>query len=66
LVVGQRDFPMLEADARSFVEKAAALKSPADLFIANDRDHMGVVKSLVEEKSPVLERIVDFLTSAAK
>ncbi len=61
LVVGERDFPMLEGDARAFVEKAKEAKAEAALFVAKGRDHMGVVRSLLEEKSPVRERVLDFL-----
>jgi acetyl esterase/lipase len=46
LVVGGRDFPMLEGDAKAFIEKAKGVKVSATLFVANDRDHMGVVRSL--------------------
>lgn len=42
LVVGERDFPMLEDDARSFVEKAKAAGETAEWFLAKGRDHMGV------------------------
>jgi acetyl esterase/lipase len=61
LVVGERAFPMLEGDAKAFVEKARDAKVPASLLVAKGRDHMGVVKSLVEEKSPVLERVLAFV-----
>jgi hypothetical protein len=62
LVVGERDFPMLEGDARAFVEKAQALKRNAGLFVAKGRDHMGVVRSLIEDQSPTRERVIDFLS----
>jgi acetyl esterase/lipase len=61
LVVGERDFPMLEGDAKAFVEKAKGVNVVAALFVAKERDHMGVVKSLLEEKSAVLERVLAFL-----
>jgi acetyl esterase/lipase len=61
LVVGERDFPMLEGDARAFSTKAQGAKAEAALFVAKGRDHMGVVRSLLEEKSLVRERVLDFL-----
>jgi acetyl esterase/lipase len=61
LVVGERDFPMLEGDARVFVEKVKRAGGSAALFVAPDRDHMGVVKSLIEDDSPVLKQVVDLL-----
>ncbi len=61
LVVGERDFPMLEADARAFVEKAKGEKASASQYLAKGRDHMGVVQSLLEDKSPVTEQVVEFL-----
>jgi acetyl esterase/lipase len=62
LVVGERDFPMLEGDARAFVAKVKGVGGSAALFVAEGRDHMGVVRSLVEDDSPVLKQVVDFLT----
>jgi acetyl esterase/lipase len=65
LVVGERDFPMLEGDARAFVQKAKDLDRPAALFVARGCDHMGVVKALVEGKSTVQEQVVKFLSHRA-
>jgi acetyl esterase/lipase len=62
LIVGEHDFPMLEGDAKSFVEKAKGFNVAATMFVAKDRDHMGVVKSLIEDKSPVMEQVVAFLS----
>ena len=62
LVVGGRDFPMLEGDATAFVEKAKGVAASASVFLAKDRDHMGVVRSLVEHDSPTMKQIVEFLT----
>jgi acetyl esterase/lipase len=66
LVVGGRDFPMLEGDAKAFVGKAKGVNASAGLFIALDRDHMGVVRSLVEDDSPTIEQVVDFLVRNGK
>lgn len=61
LIVGERDFPMLESDAKAFVERAAAEKATAAMFVTKGRDHMGVVRGLIEEKSDVLEKVRQFL-----
>jgi len=61
LVVGEHDFPMLEGDAKGIVEKAKGFNVAATMFVAKDRDHMGVVKSLIEDKSPVMEQVLAFL-----
>jgi len=34
LIVGQRDFPMLEGDAKAFVEKATKAGATARMFVA--------------------------------
>jgi acetyl esterase/lipase len=62
LIVGGRDFPMLEQDARAFIEKARGLGLSADLFVVEDRDHMGVVRSLIEGDSPVWRQVSGFLS----
>jgi acetyl esterase/lipase len=64
LVVGERDFPMLEGDGKAFVAKAKGAGAEAALFVARGRDHMGVVRSLLDEKSPVRDRVLDFLRQA--
>jgi acetyl esterase/lipase len=61
LVVGERDLPTLEGDAKAFVEKAKAVNVAAAMFVAKERDHMGVVRSVVEDQSPVTEQVVAFL-----
>jgi acetyl esterase/lipase len=66
LVVGERDFPMLEGDAHAFVEKVKGVGGSAALFVAPGRDHMGVVRSLIEDDSPVLKRVVDFLIGTGR
>lgn len=62
LIVGGRDFPMLEGDAKAFIEKARGLDLSAALFVAEDRDHMGVVRSLIEDESPVWKQVSGFLS----
>jgi acetyl esterase/lipase len=61
LVVGEKDFPMLEGDAKAFVERAAAEKARASLFVTKGRDHMGVVRALLDDKSDVQEKVREFL-----
>jgi acetyl esterase/lipase len=61
LVVGERDFPMLEADGRAFVEKAKAAGGSARIFVAKGRDHMGVVQALLKDKDPLVEQVTAFL-----
>jgi acetyl esterase/lipase len=61
LIVGERDFPMLEADAKAFVEKAKESKAPATSYLTKGRDHMGVVRALVEDKSDVMAKVQEFV-----
>jgi acetyl esterase/lipase len=61
LIVGERDFPMLEGDAKAFAEKAKAVEAKTTLYVVKERDHLGVVKSLLEDKSPVTEQVLEFL-----
>jgi acetyl esterase/lipase len=65
LIVGDKDFPMLEGDAKVFVEKAKAAKATASLSVAENCNHLGVVQSLLNPKSPVMEQILDFLKASA-
>lgn len=65
LVVGGRDLPMLESDSKAFIEKTKGVGASATLFVAKDRDHMGVVRSLVEDDSPALKQVIDFLSDAS-
>ena len=62
LIVGERDFPMLEADAKAFVKKAKAQKSTAVSFVTKGRDHMGVVKGVLDDKSDVLIKVREFVS----
>jgi acetyl esterase/lipase len=61
LIVGEKDFPMLEGDARSFAEKATKVGREVNLFVGKGCDHMGVVRSLLEERSAIRERVLAFL-----
>jgi len=61
LVVGEKDFPMLEADAKAFAEKAAGLGATVKTFTAKGKDHMGVVAAVRDEKEPIGETVREFL-----
>jgi acetyl esterase/lipase len=60
LVVGERDFPMLEADARLFAAKARRAGREVATFVGKGCDHMGVVRSLVEDRSAIREQVLAF------
>jgi acetyl esterase/lipase len=60
LVVGDRDFPMLEGDAKAFAAKATEAGAEVSVFVAGKCDHMGTVRQLLEADSPVLERVLAF------
>jgi acetyl esterase/lipase len=61
LIVGEKDFPMLEGDVKTFAEKAKAAGVVVRTLVAKDRDHMGTVRSLLEDKSAVVEHVLAFL-----
>jgi acetyl esterase/lipase len=60
LVVGERDFPMLEGDARLFAAKARRTGREVATFVGKGCDHMGVVRSLLENRSPIREEVLTF------
>jgi hypothetical protein len=66
LIVGENDFPKLDEDAKTFVEKAKAEKATATVYITKSRNHMAVVHGLIEERSDVLERVREFLEKEVK
>lgn len=66
LVVGEKDFPMLEGDAKTFAEKAAAAKATCRTVVVPKLDHMGVVKALLDDKSAVREQVEAFLKDDKK
>jgi acetyl esterase/lipase len=61
LVVGEKDFPMLERDARAFAEKAKEVGREVTTFVGKGCDHMGVVRSLLEDRSAIREQVLAFL-----
>jgi acetyl esterase/lipase len=61
LVVGDKDLPMLERDARRFAEKAKEAGRGVTTFVGKGCDHMGVVRSLLEDRSAIREKVLAFL-----
>jgi acetyl esterase/lipase len=66
LIVGERDFPMLEGDARRFAEKAKSLGLTVPVVVAKGCSHMQVVSSLLEDRSPVQENVLAVLSKLEK
>jgi acetyl esterase/lipase len=66
LVVGDRDFPMLEGDAKEFVAKAKDAGVKVKLHVARERTHMGVVQHLLDEGDPILEQVLAFLRDGGR
>jgi hypothetical protein len=55
LIVGERDFPMLEGDARRYADKDQSLGLTMPVVVVKGCNHMQVVGSLLEDRSPVRE-----------
>ena len=51
---------MLERDARTFAEKARGVDRNVTTFIGKGCDHMGVVRSLLEDGSAIREQVLAF------
>jgi acetyl esterase/lipase len=66
LVVGEKDLPMLEADARAFADKAKQVGREVTVFVGKGCDHMGVVRSLLEDRSPICDEVLAFLKKLAE
>jgi acetyl esterase/lipase len=66
LIVGGRDFPMLEGDAKGFAAKAMSLGVTVSVVVAPGCNHMQVVASLLEDQSPVQENVLAFLSQLAQ
>lgn len=66
LIVGEKDFPMLEGDAKCFAEKAKGLGVTVPVIVVKGCNHMQVVSSLLEDKSPVQEDVLAFLSKRGK
>jgi acetyl esterase/lipase len=61
LAVGEKDFPMLEADARAFARKAAAVGSSVQVVVAPGKDHMGMARGMIDDNDAVLTAVKTFL-----
>jgi len=61
LIVGERDFPMLEADARAFSRKAEGAGCKVEVEVVPGKDHMAVARGMTEDRDPVLARVLEFL-----
>lgn len=65
LIVGERDFPMLESDALTFAETAKKVNRLVTTFVAKGCDHMGVVRGLLEDGA-VRQQVLAFLANLGK
>jgi len=61
LIVGERDFPMLPADVAAFATRATEVGASVETSVSKGRDHMGTVGALLEEKSDVTTKVLEFL-----
>jgi acetyl esterase/lipase len=66
LIVGERDFLMLEGDARRYADKAKSLGRTVPVVVVKGCNHMQVVGSLLEDRSPVQENVLAFLSKVGK
>jgi acetyl esterase/lipase len=64
LVVGDRDFPMLEGDAMTFAEKAREAGVKVAVHIVKECDHMGTVRQLLADQSEVTKCVLAFFKLA--
>ena len=65
LMVGQNDFPMLEADARSFARKAEEIGNRVQVVVAPGKDHLGVARGMTDKQDFVLGAVLGFLKTQA-
>ena len=61
LVVGERDFPMLETDAKAFAKKAEGFGLKVETMLASGKDHMGVARGMTDDTDAVFLRVAEFL-----
>ena len=61
LVVGGNDFPMLEADARAFAEKAKGFGDRVRVAVAPGKDHLGVARGMLDPADIVLATVQQFI-----
>lgn len=65
LIVGERDFPMLEGDVRAFAHKAQGMGRKIDVASAPAKDHMAVTRGMTDAHDPVFKRVLEFLEAVA-
>jgi len=61
LIVGENDFPMLEADARSFGRRAEDLGNRVQVVVAPGKDHLGTARGMADKQDFVLATVLAFL-----
>jgi acetyl esterase/lipase len=61
LVVGEHDFPMLEADARAFARTAESFGNKVQVVVAPGKDHMGVARGMLDDNDAVFHAVKMFL-----
>ncbi|HEV8059262.1 MAG TPA: alpha/beta hydrolase [Gemmataceae bacterium] len=61
LVVGEKDFPVLDGDTRAFALKAKTFGREIKTYVGKGCDHMGVVRNMLEDGSPVQEHVLTFI-----
>jgi acetyl esterase/lipase len=66
LVIGEHDFPMLEADARAFAGKAKGYGCKVQVIVAPGKDHMGVARGMLDDNGVVFEAVKTFLQQLAE
>jgi acetyl esterase/lipase len=65
MFVGDNDYPALAGDDKLFVDALTRAGGKAALVVVKNCDHMGTIRSAVEETSDVHKRIVKFLAGAS-
>jgi acetyl esterase/lipase len=61
LVVGEHDFPMLEADARTFAGKAELSGNKVQVVVAPGKDHMVIARGMLDDNDAVFNAVKTFL-----
>jgi acetyl esterase/lipase len=64
LLVGDHDFPMFAGDAATFAAAAKKAGAKVQTEVIKDRDHLGMVRKLVEENDSVFRKLIAFVTFA--
>jgi acetyl esterase/lipase len=61
LIVGERDFPMLPGDVRAYAARAKELGIEVPWLEVAGCDHGGTAAGLLDDESPIQERVLAFL-----